>query len=186
MKEITLITLFLSFAIAFSYAQKVTVDLDKTVDMTKYKTFSFLGWQDNSDKILNDLDKQRLYEAFNNEFDIREIKEVKEDPDMDISLYIVVNKETSTTAYTNYMGGGFGRGYYGGAWGGGSATTTYSENDYLAGTLVMDVYDPDTKKLIWEAVATGTVHEKPSKREKGIPKSVSKLMKKFPVEPVKK
>jgi len=184
MKKIKLISLLLSLAVV-GYAQKVTVDSDKTVDMSGYKTFSFLGWQNDSDKILNDLDKQRLLEAFQAEFTKRVITEVKENPDMDISLYIVVSKETSTTAYTSYMGGGFGRGYRGGAWGGGYATTSYSENDYLQGTLVIDVYDPKSKKLIWEAVATGTINEKPQKREKSIPKAVKKLMKKFPVEPVK-
>jgi len=184
MKKIKLMPLLLSLAVV-GYAQKVTVDSDKTVDMSGYKTFSFLGWQNDSDKILNDLDKQRLLEAFQGEFNKRAITEVQDNPDMDISLYIVVSKETSTTAYTSYMGGGFGRGYRGGAWGGGYATTTYSENDYLQGTLVIDVYDPKSKKLIWEAVASGTINEKPQKREKGIPKAVKKLMKRFPVEPVK-
>ena len=31
----------------------VTTDSDKTVDFTKFKTFSYYGWADNSDKILN-------------------------------------------------------------------------------------------------------------------------------------
>ncbi len=45
----------------------------------------------------------------------------------------------------------------------------------------MDVFDVNTKKLIWQGVATGTVNEKPEKREKSIPKAVGKLMKKFPI-----
>jgi hypothetical protein len=186
MKKITLITLLICLTVIFSYAQKVTVDFDKTVDMSNYKTFTFLGWQDESDRILNDFDKERLHDAFIAEFKKRNITQVEEGADMDISLYIVITKETSRSAYTTYMGGGLGRGYRGGGWGGGYSSTNYTENDYLAGTMVIDVYDPETKNLIWEAVATDTVSEKPQKREKGIPKAVSKLMKKFPVEPVKK
>jgi hypothetical protein len=49
----------------------------------------------------------------------------------------------------------------------------------------MDVFDSETKELIWQGVATGTVNEKPEKREKSIPKMVKKLMKKFPISPAK-
>jgi hypothetical protein len=99
----------------------------------------------------------------------------------------VVDQKTSTTAYTNYYGGagyGYRRGGWG--WGSGHTTTTYSESDYLQGTLIMDVFDNESKELIWQGVATGTVKEKPEKREKSIPKTVGKLMKKFPIEPLGK
>ena len=67
-------------------------------------------------------------------------------------------------------------------WGNGHANTTYSENDYIKGTLVIDVYDNSTNQLIWQGVASGTVKENPKKREKSIPKTVGKLMKKFPIQ----
>lgn len=165
-------------------AQKVTQDLDESVDFSKFSSYQFLGWQDDSDKIMNDLDKKRMHDAFKGELDARNLKLVDSGADMAISLFVVVSQQTSTTAYTNYSGGmGYGRG--GRGWGGGYSTTNYVESDYLEGTLVMDVYDVETKKLIWQAVATGTVNEKPEKREKSIPKSVKKLMKKFPIEKVK-
>jgi len=44
----------------------------------------------------------------------------------------------------------------------------------------MDVFDGESKDLIWQAVAAGTIDENPEKREKSLPKSVKKLMKKFP------
>jgi hypothetical protein len=97
-----------------------------------------------------------------------------------------VTQESSTTAYTNYYGGsGYRYGRRGRGWGNGYSTTTFTENDYLKGTLVMDVFDGESQELIWQAVATGTIKEKPEKREKSIPKTVSKLMKKFPIAKVK-
>ena len=171
------------------HAQKVHTDRDKDADFTKYKTFSFLGWQNDSDKLLNDLDKDRMLKAFGNELDSRQLKKADgDDADMAISLFLVVEQKTSTTAYTNYYGGG---GAYGGyrrgawGWGGGSSNTTYTENDYIKGTLVIDVYDNETKSLVWQAVASGTVKENPKNRDKSIPKTVKKLMKKFPIVPVK-
>lgn len=179
---------FIALAVLISSCSsvKVVADMDKTVDFTKYETYSFLGWQDDSDKILNDFDKKRLRDAFISEFEARGMKPVPENGDMDITLYIVVDQKTSTTAYTNYYGGGGGYGgynRYGGGWGYGSATTTYSESDYLEGTLVMDIFDGESKDQVWQGIATSTVVENPDKREKSIPAKVSALMKKFPVQP---
>ena len=89
---------------------KVTSDVDKETDFSQYKTFSFLGWQKDSDKILNDFDKNRMREAFKTEFQKRNLKYQESGGDMTISLFLVVSQERSVTAYTNhYGGGGYGR-----------------------------------------------------------------------------
>ena len=184
MKLLATFTLIL-FMSTLVLAQKVKTDMDKEADFTKYKTFTFLGWQDDSDKVLNDIDKKRMRDAFKEEFQKRNMKQVEEGADMAVSLFIVAQQKTSTTAYTNYYGGAYGgyrRGGWG--WGGGHSSTTYNETDYVEGTLVMDVYDEESQNLIWQGVAVGTVKD-PKKREKSIPKTVSKLMKKFPIQPVK-
>ncbi len=162
-------------------AQKVTTDYDKNTDFSKYQKYQFLGWADNSDQVMNDLDKTRMREAFQSELAARNLKAMDSDGDVTISLYVVVNQKTSTSAYTTYHGRtgyGYRRGGWG--WGNGYSTTTYSESDYLQGTLVMDVFDGESKELIWEGVATQAIKD-PKKREKSIPKTVAKLMKKFPI-----
>jgi hypothetical protein len=168
------------------FAQKVNTDYDKATDFTKYTSASFLGWQEGVS--LNDFDKKRFIDAFKVEMEKRNITLVESGGDMAIALYIVAEQKTSTTAYTNYYGGGAGRGYRRGGrggWGGGYSSTSYSESDYLQGTLVMDVFEGESKEQIWQAVATKTVNEKPEKREKSIPKGVKKVMKKFPIAPAK-
>lgn len=67
----------------------------------------------------------------------------------------------------------------------GSATTTYNQNDYNEGTLVVDLYDEVSKSLIWQRTLQSVVSDKTSKRDKTIPKKISKLMGKYPVEPSK-
>ena len=179
-----LLVLLCSFTLA--NGQKVTVDLDENADFSNYSSYQFLGWQDDSDKILNEFDKKRMRDAFQSELDARQLAKSDSDGDIAISLYIVVDQKTSTTAYTNYHGTtGYGYRRGGRGWGNGYSTTTYSESDYLQGTLVMDVFDAESKELIWQGVATGTVQEKPEKREKSIPKAIKKLMKKFPIAKVK-
>lgn len=192
MKKLAKLTMLIAFSffVVNSTMAQVSADYDKSVDFSKYQTYSFAGWQDDSDKLLNDLDKDRMRNAFQEEFAARNMKISSDNADAVVTLYLVVDNKTSTTAYTNYTGGmgyGAGRGWGMGVggMGFGSSTTTYSENDYKQGTLVVDVYDASTSKLIWQGISQSTVQEKASKRDKSIPKKVSKLMKKYPIDPVK-
>ncbi len=176
----------------------VVSDYDKSVDFTKFKTFEYYGWADNSDKILTPFDKERIEKAFGDEFRKRDLTYVKEGGDLIVALYIVTEKKTETTANTSSMGyggyGGYG-GYYGygpgWGWGGGyggmgmgNSTTTYSTYDYVVGTLVVDVFDKAGEKLIWDSVGTGTVDDDPQTRDDSTPKTVAKIMAQYPVEPI--
>lgn len=169
---------------------QVNADYDKSVEFSKYKTFKFAGWQKDSEKLVNDIDKQRLYDAFKTEFANRGLEIVTSDADAMLTLYLVVDDKTSVSAYTNYTGGigyggGIGWGMGVGGVGMGTSTTTYNEDDYQVGTLVVDVYDASTKKMIWQGSSQQTIHENAAKREKIIQKKVAKLMSKYPADPVK-
>lgn len=174
-----------------SFAQ-VNADYEKSTDFTKYKTYTFAGWQKNSDQLLNDIDKKRVLEAFKAEFASRNMTLVTENGDAAVSLYLVIDKKTSTTAYTDFNGGmGYGvgmrRGWGMGVGGDGigSATTTYNTDDYEEGTMVVDLYDATSKTLIWQGTLQSVVSDNASKRDKTIPKKISKLMGKYPIDPSK-
>ena len=49
---------------AFNLQAQVTSYYDQSVDFSKYSTYSFLGWQQASDSLLGDIDKERLQKAF--------------------------------------------------------------------------------------------------------------------------
>lgn len=196
MKRLSLFLIPTLFFFAGCTSIKVTSDLDKSVDFTKHKTFQYYGWQKDSDKILNSLDKNRIESAFGAEFKKRGLTYVKDNGDLIVTLLIVTEQKTKTTANTTSTGygGGYG-GYYGygpgWGWGAGhagmgmgSATTTYSTYDYNVGTLVVDVFDASEKKLIWEGIGQGTINENPKNRDKTIPKSVAAIMKDYPVKPL--
>ncbi len=112
---------------------------------------------------------------------------------MIVSLFIVVQKKTQTTATTDHYGGGGYGGYYGGyygygpgyGWGPSYSTTTVNTYEYLEGTLVCDVFDAKSKQLIWEGIATKTVDENPETRDKNIPIAVERLMRYYPLAPLK-
>jgi len=180
-------TIVISLVLSGCSGIKVVSDQDENTDFSKYKTYSFLGWQKHSDLIMNKFEKERMHNAFIDEFNKRGMKFVEKDADMAVSLYLVLSKETSVTAYTDHYGGmGYGRySPYGYGWGGGYATTSYSESDYLKGILVMDVFDEESGDQVWQGIVTRTVNENPAKREKTIPQSVNALMYKFPIKPIK-
>lgn len=48
------------------------------------------------------------------------------------------------------------------------------------GTLVVDVFDARTQKLIWRGRATDTLSNKPDKDEKKLEKDVAAMFKHFP------
>ena len=169
---------------------KVTSDYDKETDFSKYKTFEYYGWTKESDQVLNQFDKDRIEKAFAAEFAKRDLKFVKENGDMVVSLYLVIDQKTSVTAYTDHYGGGWGYGagwgWYGGYGGMSQSTTRYSEQDYLEGTLVVDVFDKARKKLIWQGVGRKTIEENPDKRERMVPVVAESIMRPFPIKPVSK
>lgn len=175
---------------------QVTWDYDKTADFANLKTFEYYGWADNSDKILNTIDKTRIEKSFGAQFAERGITYVKEGGDMIVALYIVTAERQETTAtttgvsggmYGGYGGYGYGRYYgYGPGWGYGTAQTTVSTVNYTDGTLIISVFDKKNEKLIWEGAANGTINEDPQKRDKNIPKIAAEIMQYYPVKPLPK
>jgi Domain of unknown function (DUF4136) len=91
--------------------------------------------------------------------------------DLYVDYQVSVSQQTQWNAYG--MGGGY-------RWGGGMATATSSTID--TGTLVLDMYDPATKQLVWTGRATKTINPGNSqeKRQKNLNKAMQKLLKNFP------
>ncbi len=167
---------------------KVISDYDKTVDFTQFETFEYYGWAEESDKILNRFDQERIEQAFGEEFTARNLKYVEEGGDLIVVLFIVVEQKTEVTANTTHTGGYYG-GYYGygpgyGYGSAGSSMTTVSEYDYQVGTLVVDVFDAKNEKLLWEGIGTKTIDENPQTRDKKIPQAVKAIMAQYPLQPV--
>ncbi|MCD6598841.1 MAG: DUF4136 domain-containing protein [Bacteroidales bacterium] len=172
---------------------KITSDMDKSIDFNEIKTFEYYGWADDSDQILNRFDKERIENAFDEEFGKRGMSEVENSADVIVALYIVTEQKTQTTATTTGMGGGYGGYGYGGyygygpgyGWGSGMSTTSYNTYDYTVGTLVVSMFDAKKQILIWTSVGAGTIKENPDARAKNIPRVIQAIMGKYPVKPMK-
>jgi len=176
----------LTFAIAVVSCSpvKVVVDMKDSPDFSKYQTYSFLGWQNQSGEVLSVEDKGHMREAYIKEFKRRGLEMVSSGGDMQISLFIVTSQETAVSGYNDYVGRGYGgNSYYGGAHGYGTATSTYKMRSKPVGTLIMDVYDGKSKNQVWQAIAKGTMEKNPDRRGKTMPGKIATIMKDFPVKP---
>lgn len=94
-----------------------------------------------------------------------------ETADLYIDYQISVDQEKQWNAY----GGG------GMRWGmGGMATATSST--ISVGTLVLDMYDPSSKQLVWTGKATKTIDpsKNQDKNQKNLDKAMQKLLKDYP------
>jgi hypothetical protein len=160
---------------------KVVLDPKDNTDFSKYETYSFLGWQNNSDEILEETDRKAMREAFTSEFERRGLKQVEFKGDIQISLYIVISEESSVsgiaTHYSNansvYTHYGYGYGY---------STSTMKSKSSEVGTMIMDVFDGQSKKQVWQAIATKTITQDLDKRAKNIPTNIRAIMRDFPVK----
>jgi hypothetical protein len=87
-----------------------------------------------------------------------------------VGYQIAVDQEKQWNAYG--MGGGI-------RWGGMASATSQTID---VGTLVLDMYDPQTKQLVWTGRVTKTIDPSANqeKNEKNLNKAMQKLLKNFP------
>jgi hypothetical protein len=50
----------------------------------------------------------------------------------------------------------------------------------VEGTLVVNLYDAKTKKMVWRGVATATASDKPTKNTEKMNKALDKMFEKYP------
>jgi hypothetical protein len=157
--------------VAVNLQAQVTSYSDQSADFSKYRTYSFLGWQQASDSLLEDIDKERLQKAFKSEFDARNLSYVQSGGDMLVSLYIILNVKSDSITYSDFVVNS----------GMTPLETSIPGEEYEEGTLVLSCYDAGEGRVIFQGVKVKTIQKNPSRREKTIPRAVARLMRKFPL-----
>ena len=180
------VLLALLMALASCSSVKVAVKMEEDTDFSKYKTYSFLGWQNNSGDLLSAEDKAIMRDAFVKEFKRRGLDMVDANGDLLISLFIITSEETAFSGYNDYVGRTYvGYNYYPGGLGSptGTSNNNYRTRSKMVGTLIMDAFDGKSKESVWQAIANATVEKKPENRPKTMPGKIATIMNSFPVRP---
>jgi len=167
-----LVGLMLFFA-GRSSAADVKTDYDRNANFAQYKTYSWERVQ-TRDPLMVD----RIKSAVNGSLAAKGLTEVPTGGDLSIvAIEVTHNQQTLDTFYNNFGGGRRFGGF-------GDATTT--TETYRVGTLVVDLSDLTTKKLVWRGSASDTLSDKSEKNIDNLDKGVVKMFKKFPPDPSKK
>jgi hypothetical protein len=157
---------------AVSSAQQVKTDYDRSANFSQYKTYSWEKVQ-TQDPLWVD----RIKAAVNSALQEKGLTPVESGGDIAIvAMEMTKNQQTLNTFYDGF-GGGWGWRRFGGG-GFGDATTT-TEN-YKVGTLVVDLFDANSKKLIWRGSSSDTLSDKSDKNIKELDKGAKKMFDHFP------
>lgn len=133
----------------------------------------------------NTIMHERIVNTVNLQLELQGFQLQQQEPDFLITYNITSEKKTDIRTYDNYGG-------YGPSWGWGfgyahrgMAISTYSEtrvDEYQKGTLIIDIIDPKTNRLIWRGVGSKRLPETTDVNvmDKLIHEIVSNILQKFP------
>jgi hypothetical protein len=153
-----------------SVAQQVKTDYDRNTNFSQYKTYSW-----SSVKTKDPLLVDRIKSAVNSSLAAKGLTQVDSGGDLSIvAMEITKNQQTLNTFYDSGFGGW--------RWGGGFGNATTTTETYKVGTLVVDLFDTQSKELAWRGSASDTLSNNSDKNIKNLNKGVEKMFKHFPPE----
>jgi hypothetical protein len=159
------------------FAQDVKVDFDKDANFAKLKTFAAkigTSWNNSisEKRIMTEIEQTLTEKGWT--------KADADKADAIVVLHGATEKQQTLNTFYSGMGGygGYGWRGWGGAGGMGTATTTTDE--YLVGTLVVDIFDAKSKQLVYRGIAQDEISDKAEKNIKKVAKAADKLFKDFP------
>lgn len=163
-----------------SKAQNVKIDFDRNFDFWKLHRYQwrthpiFEKYPELRNRYSTSI--QLVMNATNEQLMKKGYRPVSSAPDVFLTFF-VSSKEVKNT-YTDIVGPlGPAYGWYG--WYAPPVWTVTRTEQYLEGTLVMDMVDPNASTLIWRASATDAILDFRT-RDKNIYAAVKKIFSKFP------
>jgi hypothetical protein len=144
----------------------INTDYDHNANFANYKTYSWGKLQ-----TANSIWDQRVKDAVDSQLAAKGWTLVASGGEVMVNAF--GKKHSEQTLNTFYDGFG------GWRWGGfGDATTTV--DTYTVGTLVVDMFDANSKKLLWRGAASDTLSSNPEKNTKKLDDNVRKMFEHFP------
>jgi hypothetical protein len=156
-----------------AWAASVSTDYDHHADFGRYHTYYWIGvkagdslWQD---RIMNAVDSQLAAKGWTKS---------QGSGDAGVSAFGHVNeRDNLETFYDGFPGWGWRH------WGGGVGMATTEVIPERVGNLNVDIFDGNTKQLIWRGRASEVLSGKPEKNDKKLDHTVADMFKKFPPQP---
>jgi len=165
------------FMIAGAHGQDTHYNYDRSANFASYKTYQ---WVDIPGGAVRDqLIDRDIKRAVDEQLAQKGLTRVEKNADLHVGYQVVINLEKSV----NLWGGSDNIGPWG-PWGGGwrSGTVQGQTSTIAVGILLVDLYDPAKKQLIWRGDASKTIDLKkdPDKNYRNLQKAMAKLFKNYP------
>jgi hypothetical protein len=177
---VAVLAILVAAAAGYAWA-KVISDHDPNADFSSYRTYGWLDRGDADNERLPEHLRMRLRRVTEDVLAEKGLEPAPAPPQTDLLLtYHFGASEEFAVDYVGYsVYQPWGYGYWGGYGGGYTQVRRYTE-----GTLVLDIVDARTHKLVWVGSISKEVRSvnPPGSR---IEKSVTKLLKTFPPKPPK-
>jgi hypothetical protein len=186
MKKIRLISLLAGMFFLYSCASRnISIDYDPDASFANLKTYNWVpGTPIKTGNIKldsNSLTHNRIKTEIDNWFSGHGyVKQDQSQVDFLVTYYLTVEKKTEVLVINDYYGypGEWGYGHYG--YGGGISRQYVNEYNY--GTLIIDIVNSKTQKLMWRGNIGGHVYEseRPEKKIARIARAVNEILRNFP------
>jgi hypothetical protein len=156
-------------------------DWDPTADFSAYQTYAWVEGAYTTG--LGDLVDTRLQAAVEANLNSKGLRKATRavDADLGVGFQLTTQERTSLQTVSSGWPGGYYGGYGYGGWGGGTSTT-YATN-YTDGSLIIGLFDLESKQMVWQGVGTKTLSESndsPEERAQKINEAVAKIMEAYP------
>lgn len=172
---------FVCCAVVFALAAKINSDVDKTVDFTRYKTFA---WGKNLDPPRAGA-KFYISAAVEHELEARGLQPAADVQKADLIIRYEAAGDTdiNLAGITDPMYDATGGVAPIGATPWSSGLSSGLVGRYVRkGTLVIDIFDAQQRKLIWRASATGAISDSTTKAAKQLNGIVADMFDCYPVK----
>jgi hypothetical protein len=164
----SLAVIFLSALVGCVSSVTTSVDYDRSIDFSRYRTYGWLR-----SRLGNDILERRLTTAIDRALTARGLAR-SETPDLLVAMHGRLSKEVQYTAYDAGWGYGWRRS--------GGPPTRVRREEVPIGTLMVDLVDAKDKELVWRGTASTPIDRTASaeKREAAVGEAVEKLFAAFP------
>lgn len=204
--NLLVIAIALSFFSACSTYNNFYSDYDRSVDFTKYRTFAWLpdaneplapGDTGIDQRYDNDIIRNNTKNYINHCFSNRSFQVENKAPDLLLELVLLNEKKEHVLSYPSYDYSSY---YYNNSYyypyyypyydyftynswdyyPSSSYTQTYKQ-EYVEGTIILNIYERERKKLVWTGVAEGNIYD-PSYIQYDIHPAVHRIIEQFPIK----
>jgi hypothetical protein len=154
-----------SLLAAGAYADNINTDADPAAPFAQFNTYAWTAGTPSPDAVT----ERRIHAAIEAQFSGKVIRLAAPDetPDIYVATHVLTKQQK------HFAANGFGPASLGSA-------STIDVKTYASGTLVVDVYDAKTNKMVWRGTALGTGSDRPSKNSEKIDKALTEMFHRYP------